>query len=341
MPDMPDMPAQAAERANLPLPADGAPTLVEVVRGHEVESAHTGHLVVVDQAGNVLASLGRPDLLCFPRSALKLVQASVVLEIANEHGAALDSRAWAIASASHIGTDDQQIEAARLLALADASEVALQCPPAWPNDLASLRSADIPTRLAHNCSGKHAGFVFAQRRLGGKLSEYLDPKGPLQERIAHTLAAYAKVQLAPPAIDGCGAPAWLLPLDRLAHIYVRAASGQLPPLAHICAAMRTYPELVGGRELHDTMLMREDARVIAKRGAEGVFAVGTTHGYGIALKITDGDSRAVGPVIAAVLQALGLKVPQAMLAPPVHGGEAVHGSIRITPFVEQMLARLA
>ena len=58
--------------------------------------------------------------------------------------------------------------------------------------------------------------------------------------------------------------------------------------------MRDHPELVAGEGRACTALMRAmDGRVAVKTGAEGVFvAILPDHGLGIALKITDGATRA-------------------------------------------------
>ena len=50
-----------------------------------------------------------------------------------------------------------------------------------------------------------------------------------------------------------------------------------------------------------------DRGVIAKDGAEAVYAVGLADGRGIALKIADGGQRARPVVLAAVLRRLGVE----------------------------------
>jgi L-asparaginase II len=78
--------------------------------------------------------------------------------------------------------------------------------------------------------------------------------------------------------------------------------------------MRAFPEMVGGKtESQDTALMRAtNGRMIAKAGAEGVFAGAIfpcerwPDGLAVALKIEDGDSgrRARRPAVIEMLRQL-------------------------------------
>jgi L-asparaginase II len=53
-----------------------------------------------------------------------------------------------------------------------------------------------------------------------------------------------------------------------------------------------------------------EGRLLAKEGAEGVFCVaGLEPGWGVALKVADGATRAVAPTMLAVLERLGLLLP--------------------------------
>lgn len=52
-------------------PAD----LVDLTRGGRRECLHRGHAVIVDTAGAILEARGDPDLLTYPRSSAKPIQA--------------------------------------------------------------------------------------------------------------------------------------------------------------------------------------------------------------------------------------------------------------------------
>ena len=72
--------------------------------------------------------------------------------------------------------------------------------------------------------------------------------------------------------------------------------------------MRAHPELVAYDGAIDTELMRAEAGLVAKIGAEGVLAVGLADGRGLALKVRDGSVRAVAPAgVALARSALGLE----------------------------------
>jgi len=323
---------------------DAGVVLARLVRNDVVESVHFGHVVVTDVDGAVLASLGDPQRLTYARSSLKPFQALAVLDALDAAGATLDDDGVAIACASHDGSDEQQIEAARLLAEAGLDESALQCPPALPRDADTAWHQRWPYPLAHNCSGKHASFLLASVLAGEDPAAYLDVGSPLQQRIRDHLAAACDTTPEGPGIDGCGAPAWLLPLQALAQGFARLAGDATPQLGRIRTAMTARPDLVGGPDAIDTRLMQSDAAVVAKRGAEAVFAAGVRldrGAVGIAVKITDGGVRADGPVAAQVLRAMGRTVEDAVARPVVLGGGRVQGHLEVQQGVRALAEGLA
>lgn len=313
-----------------PEPSPCPPLLVEVYRDGAVESVHRGHAIVAGSDGRMLRSIGA-DPVIYIRSAIKPFQTLAVLDLLADVGRELPPQGIAIASASHQATDDQVIEAAHLLAQAGLDESALQCPAALPADEASLAAVDRPERIAYNCSGKHAAFLLAQVAAGGDPANYLDPDSPVQRRVRERIAEFAGVEPAGPGVDGCGAPAWRLPLSGLARAFALLAGATEGRSAAVLAGMRSRPDLVGGPGSPDTALMAADGRVVAKRGAEAVFGAGATGvdagTIGIAVKIDDGGSRAVAPVAAALLREAGAQVPDAVIAPPVLGGGRARGTL--------------
>lgn len=323
--------------------ADTGVVLARVVRNGVVESVHTGSVVVCDVAGATVASLGDATRSTYVRSAVKPFQALAVLDDLDAAGFVLDQQGLAIAVASHDGSDEQQIEAARLLAEAGLDEYALQCPPALPRDVETARAQRSPTSLAHNCSGKHASFLLATVLAGEDPASYLSVDNPLQRRILERVADACAATPQGPGVDGCGAPAWLLPLDGLARAFARLAVGATPALDRVRSAMTSRPLLIGGPPAVDSQLMATDPTVVAKRGAEAVFAAGTAArgGRGIAVKVDDGGSRGDGTVTAAVLEALGHAVPDAVRRPPVLGGGAVQGRVELDDAVLALAAAVA
>ena len=123
------------------------------------------------------------------------------------------------------------------------------------------------------------------------------------------------------ATDGCGMRTYALPLEGLATAFARLASGGLGPAgARVAGAMSAHPALVGFPGSIDTELMAARPGIVAKIGAEAVIAVGTPDGRGLALKILDGNGRAIDPAaVVCARDLLGLPAdgePLARLAAP-------------------------
>lgn len=313
---MPEKPAPMAVSKSSP-PA--AAPLVTVLRGGHVESVHHGHVAVVDAAGNLIAWTGEPRVPVFPRSSFKPFQALPFVESGAFARSGLGQDALALIAGSHGGTDRQADLARSILERAGVDDRALRCGVHTPYDAetaAALRSrGEEPGPLRHNCSGKHAGMLLYAKTLGAPLRSYIDPEHPVQRRI---FERFAEVMEEPwldstPAIDGCSAPTPRMPLSSLARAFAVLALGRdaagrpAPGLTTIRDAMMVHPEHVASEGRLDTLLMRTLAgRVVSKAGAEGVHAAGfPDRGIGVAIKISDGSRRALGPAAVGVLTRLG------------------------------------
>jgi L-asparaginase II len=79
--------------------------------------------------------------------------------------------------------------------------------------------------------------------------------------------------------------------------------------------MRARPDLVGGPDGADYLLMRGAPGWLAKGGAEGLLCAAGPDGIGIAIKTEDGASRAHAPALAAFLSRLGLDLPDLATRP--------------------------
>ncbi len=112
----------------------------------------------------------------------------------------------------------------------------------------------------------------------------------------------------PLGIDGCSAPNYALPLARLAHAFCQLAVGATPALAALAFAMTRHPDLVSGTARSDLALMQTGrGDWVSKIGADGVQAIGIKSlGIGVAIRVADGNSRALHVATSAVLQQLGL-----------------------------------
>jgi L-asparaginase II len=267
------------------------PIRVSARRGDVVEAVHRVHAVAV-QDGSVVAEAGDPSLLAFMRSSSKPLQAVPLARARDD----VDDRDLAIASASHLA-DDSQIAAVRaLLAKAPASEEELECGP----------EGAPPSRLKHNCSGKHAGMLALCRARGWRSEGYrLEGHRVQREMLAvHAEAAEVPADEIPTAVDGCGVVTFALTLERMARAF--SCLPRLEGGDRVAAAMRGHPELIRGPIATDTRVMKALPGWIAKGGAEGLLCAAGADGLGIALKTEDGNGRALGPAAAVFLARLEL-----------------------------------
>jgi len=297
---------------------DFAP-LVEVTRGGWPESVHSGAVAVVDVQGRLLYHAGDPHLLTFTRSTLKPFQAIPFLQGGGAGRFGYTQRQFALLCASHSG-EAMHVDAVRaMLHQAGCNEHHLQCGCHTPLHYAvegrTPAAGEAFDQLHNNCSGKHAGFLAYCVQHRAPLDSYLAPDHPLQRAIRQCVARIAGLQTDElrSGIDGCSAPNHALPLSRLAFLYAQLAQGANAPLhgaelAALFDAMTAYPELVSGTGRSDLAFMRAgNGDWVAKVGAEGVQAIGIrSAGLGIALKVADGNARALYPATVAVLQQLGL-----------------------------------
>jgi L-asparaginase II len=150
---------------------------------------------------------------------------------------------------------------------------------------------------------------------GLQRDSYLAVDHPLQQAIRHAVSRFTSTPEADlvAGIDGCSAPNYGVPLLRLAQAFARLAAadtdaefGNAPRV--LADAMATHPEMVSGQHRSDLELTQAGrGDWIAKIGAEGVQGIGLRGaGVGIAIKVIDGNRRVLPPVIAAVLDQLGL-----------------------------------
>ncbi len=263
------------------------PITVIVRRAGVVEARHLVHAVAV-QDGAVVAEAGDPQLVAYLRSAAKPFQALPLVRARDD----LTQAEIAIASASHLARPEQLDAVRSLLAKAQAAEDDLEC-------------GAEPTKLQHNCSGKHAGMLTLCRARDWDPQGYHIAGHPVQEACAAGIYAAAGVKAAevPTAVDGCGVVTFALPLERIALMFSRFE--QVAGGAEVAAAMRADPQLIRGPGSPDTALMETLAGWTAKGGAEGVLCASGPAGLGIALKVADGAGRASGPALGSFLRRLG------------------------------------
>ena len=303
--------------------------LVEVERSGVVESVHTGHVVVLAADGSTRFSAGEPDQPIFARSSLKPLQAVGMLDA----GLRQDGPELALTAASHSGSPVHLRLIEQTLAAAGLTEQDLECPADLPLGVAEQRAflaaGHGERRLAMNCSGKHTGMLLTCLVNDWPISGYLAPSHPLQQALAATVAGFTGAPIAATGTDGCGAPLFATSLTGLARAFGRVATGG-DSAAAVAKAMRENPELVAGDGRRATALMRAVPGLIAKDGAEGVFAAALPDGGAVAVKIDDGTSRAADIAVVQALRHLGLDgaALTELASVPLLGGGVEVGRIR-------------
>ncbi len=301
--------------------------LAKAMRGGIVESIHRGHLIVVTGDGETLYSLGEPETVTFWRSSAKSFQAIPVLSSGAADAFGLTDEEIALACGSHSGEPMHTAIAARMLAKIGLSEADLRCGAHLPFDEKRhdemLCASEKPTQLHNNCSGKHAAMLAFAKHTGADLQTYEMLENPVQQAILDCVAEFSgvprdEIKL---GIDGCAAPNFAVPIRAMAQSFARLVR---PPdsfddrtkqaCRRIVAATLAHPEMIGGTDRLDTMIMRAaNGKIVSKIGAEGVYSAGVLPspqyqtGLGIAFKIEDGDDkRARAVVLVELLRQLGI-----------------------------------
>ncbi|MCU0940157.1 MAG: asparaginase [Burkholderiaceae bacterium] len=294
--------------------------LVTTTRGNLPELVHYGSIAVVDAHGTLVAGVGDAHGLNYTRSALKPLQALAFVEDGGAERFAFGSHELALMCASHNGEAIHVATAQRMLDRIDARESDLQCgchvPSYFSHNKTEPPAGARWSPLFHNCSGKHSGFLAYCRLHGKPLKTYLDPDAPLQQRVRATVQRFAHKRELPMGIDGCSAPNFAMPLSALAHAFCQLSIGATPALAALRYAMARHPDLVSGTGRSDLALMRAgrcantgddglDGDWVTKIGADGVQAIGiASRGLGIAIRVADGNTRALLAATVEVLRQL-------------------------------------
>lgn len=298
--------------------------IVELWRGGLPESRHSGHAVIWGEGG-ILQAWGDPQTAIFPRSSCKMIQALPLVESGAADAVGLTDRHLALSCASHQGAALHVGMTGRWLADIGLAEADLRCGSHEPYDREErdrlIRSGEGPCQLHNNCSGKHCGFLTATQHMKAG-PEYVEIDHPLQKAIRQATEEVTGETVAGFGIDGCSAPNFAMTLSGLARAMQAfaaardGASARERAMHRLTRAMAAHPELVAGEGRACTELMRAmDHKVTIKTGAEAVFvAILPEQKIGVALKISDGATRASEAAITAILAKLGVLDPDHPMA---------------------------
>lgn len=297
---------------------------VNVYRGDVIESTHDIHAAVVNAAGKLLYAYGEPERLTFARSSMKPFQAVPLVETGAAEHFSFSGKDIALACASHSGEAAHRDAVLAILGRIGLPEDALQCGANVPRDREGyqklIREGGTLTPAFNECSGKHCGMLATAVHAKEASDTYREPSHPVQLRILNVIADICETSKDDIAlsVDGCGVPVHRLPLRQSALGYARLAHPEqtehADALRQIRNAMTAHPEMVAGTGRFDTDAMKAfGGNLVAKEGAEGVQCMGVVDkGYGIIIKVEDGNPRAASAAAMSVLKQLNI------------GDEAIH-----------------
>jgi len=289
--------------------------MVELWRGPFLESVHYGHAVVARPGGDIVEAWGDPDLLVLPRSSAKMIQALPLVESGAADAKGLRSQQLALACASHASDAVHVTCVTEWLGALGLGETDLRCGPELSYDPkrreALIRDGIAPAQVRNNCSGKHSGFLTLAQHLGAG-PEYTEIDHPVQVAVREAWERMTGETVAGHGIDGCTAPNFATSLKAVARAMANyAAAPADSPQSRLVEAMMAHPEMVAGEGRACTQFMRAIAgKGAVKTGAEGFFiAILPDQQLGVALKISDGTTRASEVAMAALLVKLGALDP--------------------------------
>lgn len=294
--------------------------LANTTRGPVVESRHRGCVVAANGEGRIIASAGDANFVTYMRSAAKPLQAINVLLSGAADRFQFTEKEVAITCSSHYGLELHREVIYSILRKIGCSTSDLLCgrplSVSIPYMQRQLRENMTLDKTNSDCSGKHSGFLAVCQASGYPVEGYNQPEHPMQKEVLKILSFMTGVSETDIAIgvDGCGVPVHAFPMVRMAAAYARFSTPDHidEPFRSACHrlynAMVSFPEMIAGPGGFCTELMRvTGGRLCGKVGAEAVYCIGVKdQDIGIAVKIEDGNFRALYPVVLSTLRQLDL-----------------------------------
>ena len=280
-----------------------AKPLAYLTRNEIIESIHFGHLVTVSSAGDIETQVGNAQQIIYPRSSVKGIQAAAMVRA----GLKLEPELLALVASSHSGSKLHIDSVLKILATYEIKPDKLQNSVDKPLGLAERKNwGDNPgTKLAMNCSGKHAGMLATSVINGWDTQTYLEPAHPLQIAIKNEYELLG-VDVKSQTFDGCGAPLIALEINQLARAFNKMNLSPDKVYKEVLNASRDFPNMVAGEKRLVTNFMQKFPNLYLKDGVEGVLVASLNDGRSAAIKISDGSNRAQAIILMRVLENWGL-----------------------------------
>ncbi|AOT71717.1 asparaginase [Geosporobacter ferrireducens] len=294
--------------------------LVVLTRSHRVESIHSGAICISDYHNQLQSRIGNEQKKIYLRSSAKPFQAVALAASGSLEKFGISLEELSVICSSHSGEDFHRQAVYSILQKIGLTEEDLDCGicnPYNPEMLTRITcKQEKPSQLFNCCSGKHAGMLALCRFYGYPTKGYVEKTHPVQQLILNTIASLLNIpsEEIVTGQDGCGVPNFMISLQQAAYLYALLAAGEKGHsqygfvLSKIANAMLAYPRMINGDSEFCTELINYSGRkVIGKVGGEGVYCLAIPEkGLGAAVKIADGNERAVYPVALHILRQLGL-----------------------------------
>ena len=289
--------------------------LCRVTRGDFTESIHVVFAAAVDENGEIFFSTGDPDYLTCIRSALKPFQAAAAIKVGAVDAAGFSDQHIALMCASHKGEKKHIDTAQQMLEKLGLTVNDYECGSHYPSDKSTrwkmVKKDQDALALHNNCSGKHAGMLALAKYINQGIKNYTQKNHPVQETIFSLLQEYTGLETIPTSIDGCSAPTPFMTMTTIARLFQKLGSGAHPELERIFKAMVEHPFYVSGSKTFDTSFIEAMyGRAVTKIGGEAVRGVSIKKPdggcVGLALKVLDGNFRALSPATMRLLEHLQL-----------------------------------
>jgi len=291
-------------------------SLVNVTRGKEIESSHSGAAVFIDSSGKVLKEWGDSNMLIYPRSSLKPIQSLNLYKNKIDEKLKLEESYLAFSTASHHGEDIHVNKAVGWLKQLGLKEEDLACGEDWPKSLSDKFKAEKKykqkRKVFHNCSGKHCAHLAVAKARDLPIKNYQKENHLIQSELVEIIEELAQEKIHSMGIDGCTLPNPFMSLKSFALIsarftdfkYLREHGSTAQKIFNACVK---FPELTGGEKSINCLLTRAASNIFFKNGAEGVYVALIPHlKSAIALKISDGTQRASEIAMAGIIDELNL-----------------------------------
>ena len=291
-------------------------SLVNVTRGKEIESSHSGAAVFIDSSGKVLKEWGDSNMLIYPRSSLKPIQSLNLYKNKIDEKLKLEESYLAFSTASHHGEDIHVNKAVGWLKQLGLKEEDLACGEDWPKSLSDKFKAEKKykqkRKVFHNCSGKHCAHLAVAKARDLPIKNYQKENHLIQSELVEIIEELAQEKIHSMGIDGCTLPNPFMSLKSFALIsarfadfkYLREHGSTAQKIFNACIK---FPELTGGEKSINCLLTKAAGNIFFKNGAEGVYVALIPHlKSAIALKISDGTQRASEIAMAGIIDELNL-----------------------------------